>query len=299
MKLDDLIIREATLDDIPMVARLHVDSWNKTYKGIIDQEHLNNMKNNIDKRIERMRNEFKQRKMMVAILNNEIVAFTEFTINNEFSKELDIDCEFCGLYVKNEYVGIGIGSKFFDYIKTHSGCKSGENVADDRYELYVDTGNLRCCRVAADRIDISAVYSLSEHVPADNRDDRHEINRERESKDLESTDRRESGNCAADDLVVGHDHSKSEENTLRSEGHQESRDLESRNDNTVDGTCQSTCNQSSKHTCKYSAGRISHIMGDRNCYDRGERAQGRNGKVDTADQEYEDRSGDHDTDNCY
>ena len=84
MKLDDLIIREATLDDIPMVARLHVDSWNKTYKGIIDQEHLNNMKNNIDKRIERMRNEFKQRKMMVAILNNEIVAYTEFTLNNEF-----------------------------------------------------------------------------------------------------------------------------------------------------------------------------------------------------------------------
>ena len=118
MKLDDLIIREATLDDIPIVARLHVDSWNKTYKGIIDQEYLNNMKKNIDKRIERMHNEFKQRKMMVAILNNEIVAFTEFTLNNEFSKELDIDCEFCGLYVKNEYVGIGIGSKFFDYIKS-------------------------------------------------------------------------------------------------------------------------------------------------------------------------------------
>ena len=65
MKLDDLIIREATLEDIPIVARLHVDSWNKTYKGIIDQEYLNNMKKNIDKRIERMHNEFKQRKMMV------------------------------------------------------------------------------------------------------------------------------------------------------------------------------------------------------------------------------------------
>jgi hypothetical protein len=40
-------------------------------------------------------------------------------------------------------------------------------------------------------------------------------------------------------------------------------------------------------------------MGDRDGNNCGERAQGRNGKVDTADQENEDRSADHDTDNCY
>jgi len=118
MVLDKLIIREATLEDIPEVAKLHVDSWNKTYKGIIEQEHLDNMKNNLDKRIERMRNEFNLRKMIVVILDNEIVAFSEFTLTNEFSKDLDIDCELCGLYVKNEYLGKGIGSKVFDYVKS-------------------------------------------------------------------------------------------------------------------------------------------------------------------------------------
>ena len=117
MVLDKLIIREATLEDIPEVAKLHVDSWNKTYKGIIEQEHLDNMKNNLDKRIERMKNEFNLRKMIVVILDNEIVAFSEFTLTNEFSKDLDIDCELCGLYVKNEYLGKGIGSKVFDYVK--------------------------------------------------------------------------------------------------------------------------------------------------------------------------------------
>ena len=117
MNLDNLIIREASLEDIPIVAKLHVDSWNKTYKGIIAQEHLDNMKNNIDKRIDRMQNEFNLRKMIVATINGEIVAFAEFTLTNEFSKDLDIDCELCGLYVKNEFVGTGIGTKVFEYIK--------------------------------------------------------------------------------------------------------------------------------------------------------------------------------------
>lgn len=116
MILDKLIIRDATIEDIPEVAQLHVDSWNKTYKGIISQDHLDNMRNNIDKRIERMKNEFNLRKMVVATIDDEIVAFSEYTLTNEFSKDLDIDCELCGLYVKNEYIGIGIGSKLFNYV---------------------------------------------------------------------------------------------------------------------------------------------------------------------------------------
>lgn len=40
MNLDNLIIRKATVEDIPEVAKLHVSSWNNTYKGIIAQDHL-------------------------------------------------------------------------------------------------------------------------------------------------------------------------------------------------------------------------------------------------------------------
>lgn len=116
MNLDRLIIRDATIKDIPEVAKLHVDSWNKTYNGIIAQDHLDNMRNNIDKRIKRMEDEFNIRKMIVAIIDDEIVAFSEYTLANQFSKNLDIDCELCGLYVKNQYVGTGIGSKLFNYV---------------------------------------------------------------------------------------------------------------------------------------------------------------------------------------
>ena len=116
MNLDKLIIRNAIISDIPEVIKLHVDSWNKTYKGIIAQDHLDNIKNNIDKRIERMNNEFNLRKMIVATIDKEIVAFSEYTLTNVFSKDLDIDCELCGLYVKNECVGTGIGTKVFNYV---------------------------------------------------------------------------------------------------------------------------------------------------------------------------------------
>lgn len=116
MNLDRLIIRDATIKDIPEIAKLHIDSWNKTYNGIIAKDHLDNMKRNIDKRIERMKNEFNIRKMIVATIDDEIVAFSEYTLTNQFSKDLDIDCELCGLYVKNQYVGIGIGTKMFNYV---------------------------------------------------------------------------------------------------------------------------------------------------------------------------------------
>lgn len=58
MNFDNLIIRDANIKDIPEVAKLHINSWNKTYKGIIFQDYLDDMKNNLDKRIERMKKEF-------------------------------------------------------------------------------------------------------------------------------------------------------------------------------------------------------------------------------------------------
>ena len=112
-----LVIRDANLEDIPEVAKLHVDSWNNTYKGIIEQDYLDSMKKNLDKRIKRMKEEFRLRKMIVATINDEIVAFSEFILSNEFSKDLDIDCELCGLYVKNEYLKSGIGTQLFDYVR--------------------------------------------------------------------------------------------------------------------------------------------------------------------------------------
>ena len=114
--MKNVIIRNATINDIPEVARLHVDSWNNTYSGIVAQDYLENMRNNLDKRIDRMKKEFDLRNMIVAVIDNEIVGFSEFTFSNEFSKDIDIDCEICGLYIKNDYKKMGIGTQIFEYV---------------------------------------------------------------------------------------------------------------------------------------------------------------------------------------
>ena len=54
--------------------------------------------------------------MIVAVIDNEIVGFSEFTFLNEFSKDIDIDCEICGLYIKNDYKKMGIGTQIFEYV---------------------------------------------------------------------------------------------------------------------------------------------------------------------------------------
>lgn len=114
--MKNIKIRNATLEDIELVAKLHVDSWHETYAEIISQDYLDNMKNNLPKRIERMKNEFHLRNMIVITLNDEIVGFSEFVFSNEFSKDLDIDCELCGLYKKNGYKHLGLGSIVFEYV---------------------------------------------------------------------------------------------------------------------------------------------------------------------------------------
>jgi L-amino acid N-acyltransferase YncA len=36
-----MVIREAAVEDVPGIARVHVDSWRTTYKGIVPQRIIN------------------------------------------------------------------------------------------------------------------------------------------------------------------------------------------------------------------------------------------------------------------
>jgi hypothetical protein len=38
-----MILRAATTEDIPAIARVHVDTWRSTYSGIIPEEYLANL----------------------------------------------------------------------------------------------------------------------------------------------------------------------------------------------------------------------------------------------------------------
>ena len=38
-----MTIRKATHDDVPAIARVHVDTWRTAYQGIVPDEHLANL----------------------------------------------------------------------------------------------------------------------------------------------------------------------------------------------------------------------------------------------------------------
>ena len=38
-----MILREANINDVPAIARVHVDTWRTAYRGIIPDEHLENL----------------------------------------------------------------------------------------------------------------------------------------------------------------------------------------------------------------------------------------------------------------
>jgi hypothetical protein len=35
-----MLLREATLKDVPVIARVHVDTWQTTYRGIVPDSYL-------------------------------------------------------------------------------------------------------------------------------------------------------------------------------------------------------------------------------------------------------------------
>lgn len=114
--MNQIEIRNANINDTKEIVQLIIDSWNKTYKGIISQIYLDHMKKNKNEMLKKMTDEFNKKVIVVATYNNEIVAFSEFTFSNEFSLDLDIDCELCRLYVKNSYQKLGIGTILYEYV---------------------------------------------------------------------------------------------------------------------------------------------------------------------------------------
>ncbi|MGE3802738.1 MAG: N-acetyltransferase family protein [Candidatus Kapaibacterium sp.] len=109
----DYTIREATVDDADEIARVHVDSWRTTYRGIVPDDFLDNM--DYQERSERWRkwlspdlSNRSERLILVATnLASEIVGFGSG--GKEREGNIPSEAEIYALYLLNEYRGKGIG----------------------------------------------------------------------------------------------------------------------------------------------------------------------------------------------
>ena len=112
--MNNIKIRNIKKEDITEVVNIQIDGWRAAYKGMIDDEYLENM--NVEKKIKMREKDYKETRFIVAEINNEIVGFCRYTDNMEKTPETpEVDCELRALYVKPELKHNGIGKKMFQY----------------------------------------------------------------------------------------------------------------------------------------------------------------------------------------
>lgn len=104
--------REANLEDAPAVAKVHVESWRKSFAGIVPEEFLDSLS------VEKRTKAFEQRlgeanyKMFVAEDSKKgIVGFADFGKARE--SDFEFEAELYAIYLLREFQGKGIGENLF------------------------------------------------------------------------------------------------------------------------------------------------------------------------------------------
>ncbi|WP_253701830.1 GNAT family N-acetyltransferase [Bacillus sp. FJAT-27445] len=111
----DIIIRKATIGDAEAIAKVHVASWQTTYKGIMDEGFLSRL--SVEKRKELWRNNLQRvgNIVLVAVLNGEIVGFADGSRVKE-GEYPGYDRDVTSIYFYEEYQGKGFGKQLLNLL---------------------------------------------------------------------------------------------------------------------------------------------------------------------------------------
>ena len=110
----EYLIRRKEQKDCEGVAHVVTVAWNETYKGIVPDYFLEELKNNEHGRAERAHERFdkENRYQFVLEIDNEIVGFVNFGISEDEQFE---NCgEIFALYIIKKYKGNGFGKKLVE-----------------------------------------------------------------------------------------------------------------------------------------------------------------------------------------
>lgn len=111
--MDKLLIRKVKYEDIEQIVDINIKDWKKIYKGIIDDDILNNLDR--DKKIKKWKKSYNSGNVIVAECTEKIVGYCRYD-ENATSDNIDIDSEIIALYVDCEKIGNGIGKKLVEYV---------------------------------------------------------------------------------------------------------------------------------------------------------------------------------------
>lgn len=109
-----MIIAKAVFEDAKAIASVHVESWKQAYRGIIDQDFLDNLKE--ENRLKMWKESLSSKKddEVVYVAKNkegDIIGFASF--GKERTERYGVDGELYAVYLLEDYKGEKIGTKLF------------------------------------------------------------------------------------------------------------------------------------------------------------------------------------------
>lgn len=114
--MNRVIIRNVELKDLRFVSEIAVRGWQTAYRGIIEDEFLDNL--SIEENYLKRLKDYKENGFIVAEQDGEVVGFCRYKMGKNYQVEYpDVDCELCALYVKTEEKRNGIGKALVNYAK--------------------------------------------------------------------------------------------------------------------------------------------------------------------------------------
>lgn len=130
MKLD-FEIRPANFQDLPDIARVHVESWQQTYAGLVPQHFLDNL--NISERQKKWEENFLRKtvedsNLYVACDHGDVIGFVSF--GRPRDESMKSWGEIYAIYLLKPFWGKGIGFKLFQTARR-------ELVSQDFKEAYL------------------------------------------------------------------------------------------------------------------------------------------------------------------
>jgi len=155
---ENFIIRRATPEDIPQIAKVHVESWKKSFQGIAPQDYLDDL--SIEKREKPFRENFAREDYEIFVaetIDRKIVGFADFG-KPEYRPEFDR--ELYAFYLLQEFQRKGIGEKLFLTVAAHL---SGKGVRS----LYLQAIKISPYRKFYEKLGGTiigeSIYKLGEH----------------------------------------------------------------------------------------------------------------------------------------
>ena len=109
-----MIIRRAIISDAPGIAKVHVDSWRTTYKGIIPQSFLDGL--SYEQRTKLWENNISDKSSMIFVAENEgeIIGFV--TGDKRNTNEEAGASDLTSIYLLEEWQGKRVGKKLLNQI---------------------------------------------------------------------------------------------------------------------------------------------------------------------------------------